>query len=320
MSTVVSDAEVFAVDERPTGTFGPGTVGVALASAAAFGSSGSCAKALIDAGWSPGAAVTARIAIAALVLTIPTIIALRGRWRLLRTRALPICLYGLTGVAGCQLAYFYAVERLSVGVALMLEYLSPVLLVLGAWLWTRRRPAAATLAGTVVCLGGLALVLDVFGDARLSTVGVLWGLGAAVCSACYFVIAGRADDELPPMALAGSGMAVGALALGALGAAGLLPMHATTGATQFAGRQLPFWVPLIALGVIATALAYFSGVIAARRLGRTIASFIALSEVLFSVVFAWLLLGQLPLPIQLAGGVLIVGGVALVRLGELRGI
>lgn len=297
---------------------GVGTIGVALASAAAFSTSGSFATALLRAGWSPGAAVTARIGLAALVLGGPTLWSLRGAWQLVRRKALLILIYGLTGVAGCQLAYFYAVQHLSVGVALMLEYLSPVLLVLSFWAWSRRRPAAATIVGTLVCIGGLALVLDVFGDAHLSVVGVLWGLGAAVCSASYFVIAGRSDEDLPPLALAGVGMAVGALALGLLGLVGLLPMRATTTDTTFAGRTVPFWIPLIALAVIATAFAYFTGVIAARGLGRTIASFVALAEVLFSVLFAWLLLGQLPLVIQLLGGVLIVGGVVLVRLGELR--
>lgn len=227
-------------------------------------------------------------------------------------------LYGLTGVAGCQLAYFYAVQHLSVGVALMLEYLSPVLLVLGFWAWTRRRPSTATILGAIVCIAGLMLVLDVFGDAHLSLTGVLWGLGAALGSAGYFIIAGRADDDLPPLALSGVGMAAGAVFLGALGTIGLLPMQATTTRTTFVGHHVPFWIPLVALAVISTAFAYFTGVIAARGLGRTVASFVALAEVLFSVLFAWLLLGQLPLVIQLLGGLLIVAGVVLVRLGELR--
>lgn len=297
---------------------GIGTLGVALASAATFSTSGSFATSLLRSGWSPAAAVTARIGLAAVVLAGPTIWSLRGRWGVIRHKLWPIVIYGLMGVAGCQLAYFFAVQRLSVGVALMLEYLSPLLLVLGTWAWTRRRPATATIAGAIVCIAGLMLVLDVFGGAHLSLVGVLWGLGAAVCSATYFVIAGRADESLPPLALSGAGMAVGALILLLLGAVGVLPMHASTSDATLAGQQLPFWVPLISLAVIATAFAYFTGVIAARDLGQTVASFVALAEVLFSVIFAWLLLGQLPFAIQLLGGVLIVGGVVLVRLGELR--
>ena len=69
--------------------------------------------------------------------------------------------------------------------------------------------------------------------------------------------------------------------------------------------------------MVAAALAYLLGTVAARRLGSTVASFVGLTEVLFAVLFAWLLLGELPAPVQLAGGVLIIVGVVAVR-GELR--
>ena len=65
-------------------------------------------------------------------------------------------------------------------------------------------------------------------------------------------------------------------------------------------------------------LAYVAGIAAARILGARLASFAGLAEVIFAVLVAWLLLGQLPTGVQLAGGVLIVAGIALVRLDELR--
>ena len=52
---------------------------LALASAISFGLSGALARGLLDTGWSAGAAVTARIAIAAVVLVVPGVLALRGR-------------------------------------------------------------------------------------------------------------------------------------------------------------------------------------------------------------------------------------------------
>ena len=60
---------------------------LALVSAAAFGTSGTFAAALIAAGWSPGAAVLARMAVAALILTVPAMLLLRGQWSLLRRGA-----------------------------------------------------------------------------------------------------------------------------------------------------------------------------------------------------------------------------------------
>ena len=104
----------------------PGSAGLALAvlSAATFGTSGAFASALIDAGWSPAAAVLARLVTAALMLTIPAMIQLRGRWALLRRSAGKVAAYGLIAVAGCQFFYFNAIARMPVGVALLLEYLA----------------------------------------------------------------------------------------------------------------------------------------------------------------------------------------------------
>ena len=72
------------------------------------------------------------------------------------------------------------------------------------------------------------------------------------------------------------------------------------------------------LALVAAVLAYLTGIAGARRLGPKLAAFVSLSEVLFAVLVAWLLLDELPGLLQLAGGALIVSGIALVRLDELR--
>jgi len=111
-------------------------VGLALLSAATFGTSGTVGSSLITAGWSPAAAVTARILVAAGVLSPFAAVALRGRWSLLARGRRTVTAYGVVAVAGAQLCYFNALSHLSVGVALLLEYLGTVLIV--GWLWVRR--------------------------------------------------------------------------------------------------------------------------------------------------------------------------------------
>ncbi len=302
---------------KPGSRTGAGFV-LALLSAATFGTSGTFASALIDAGWSPGAAVAARISIAALVLAIPAVVMLRGRWSVLRRNSGMVTAYGLIAVAGCQLCYFNAVQHLSVAVALLLEYLGIVLIV--GWLWLRKghRPRRLTVAGSVAALAGLVLILDLLGDTRIDLVGVLWGLGAAVGLATFFILSADSDDELPPLVMAAGGMTVGAICLLALGAVGALPMAASTDDVAFAGRQMSFLVPVLGLSLIAAALSYVIGIAAVRALGSKLSSFVGLTEVLFAVLFAWVLLGQLPTGLQLVGGLLIVAGVALVRIDELR--
>ena len=87
---------------------------------------------------------------------------------------------------------------------------------------------------------------------------------------------------------------------------------------QLAGQQVSWLVPVLGLALVAAALGYVVGILGARLLGATLASFVGLSEVLFAVVFAWLFIGQAPTVLQAIGGVVVVAGVALVRLGELR--
>jgi len=285
-------------------------LGLALVSAASFGTSGSFARSLVSAGWSPVAAVTARVAVAAVLLAIPALVMMRGRWHTLRGNGALVVLYGLVAVAGGQVCFFNAIEHLAVGVALLLEYLGTVLVV--AWMWLRhgQRPRSLTVVGSVIALVGLALVIDLTGDTRVDLVGVLWALGGA--------ISGQQATEVPPIALTSGGMIVGAIALFGVGGLGALPMEVRFTAVELAGHQVSWLVPVIGLSLIAAAIAYVAGIAATRRLGPKLASFVGLTEVLFAVGFAWLFLGELPTGMQLAGGVLIIAGVALVRLDEGR--
>ena len=287
---------------------------IALLSSSVFGLSGSFAKSLMEQGWTPATAVAVRMGGAAAVLLIPALIALHGRWFQVRQNWKTIGLFGLVGVAGCQFFYFNAVERLSVGVALLLEFLAPVLMVLWIWLRTRRRPGAATIAGAAAAVVGLVLVLDLGGDLRVDPLGIMWGLAAAVCLAMYFFITAKQNDTLPPLVLTTGGLLVGAATMALLGLTGLLPVGFSTSDVELAGWVTRWWVPLVGLVLLSTVLAYVTGIIAARALGPRVASFISLTEVLFAVLWAWLLLAELPRTVQLAGGALIVTGLVLVRL------
>jgi drug/metabolite transporter (DMT)-like permease len=295
-----------------------GSVGVGLAvfSAATFGTSGSFASSQMTTGWTPGAAVTVRICLAALFLTIPAVLQLRGQWSLLR-RSLPTVLgFGVFAVAGAQLFYFNAVDHLSVAVALLLEYSGTILVVCWVWLRHGQRPRRLTLAGAAVALSGLVLVLDLTGAQHVDMVGVLWGLAAATGLAGYFIISSRTEDPLPPLALSWAGLTVGGAILLVLGAVGAVPLHASTRDADFNGHHTSWLVPVLGLSFVAAAVAYAAGIGAARRLGARLASFVGLAEVLFAVLFAWVLLGQRPTALQAVGGLVVLIGIALVKADE----
>ncbi|WP_240640706.1 DMT family transporter [Microbacterium sp. 10M-3C3] len=286
---------------------------IALASALAFASSGPVMKPLLEAGWSLGAALLLRMGGAAVLLS-PWLIRAVVRNPRAFVRHTPLIVgFGLTAVAGCQLFYFSAMQRIPVGVALLIQYLAPVLLVLGVWLRTRRRPAAIVLVGTGVAMLGLLLVVDLTG-ATFDPLGVALALCAAVCAAAYFVIAERTGDTMPPLALAAGGLVVGTVLMAVLTATGALPFVAPAVTTGMLGLAVPWFASVAWVVVVATALGYALGVQAVPRIGSRLASFVGLTEVLFAVLFAWLLLGETPGLVQAAGGALILVGVVLVRL------
>ncbi|MEX1177052.1 MAG: DMT family transporter [Nitriliruptor sp.] len=295
-----------------------GTV-MALASAATFGSSGAMGKALIETGWTAGAAVFVRLGGAALVLCLAALIGTRGRVRLGAASVRTVVLYGVVAMAGAQLAFFNAVRTLDVGVALLLEFLAPVLLLAWTALRSRTLPAARTLGGAALTLVGLALVLEVTGDTSVDPMGVVWGLLAAVCLGAFFVISERQHDDLPPLLMAAGGTAVGAAVIGLAGLVGVVPLAFAASDATLAGGTVSWMVPAAWLVLVSTVAAYLTGIGAVVRLGVRSASFVALTEVLFAVLVAWALLAELPGPSQLLGGVCIVAGIVVIRRTERAG-
>jgi drug/metabolite transporter (DMT)-like permease len=287
----------------------------AVASAAAFGLSGSLAKSLLEIGWSPGAVVGVRIGGACLVLLVPALVLQRRSPRLTFRQLGRLVSYGVVAVALAQLCYFSAVQYLSVGTALLLEYLAPVLLIGWRWQRSRTRPAMSVFVGAAIALAGMVLVLDVWHGLTLDPVGVLWGLGAACCLCAYFLLSDHSESRasVAPLLMTTVGTGVGAVVIFAAGALGFLPLTFRLADTTLAAHRVSWWLPVLLLIVVTAALAYLTGIIAVRRLGSSVASFVSLSEVIFAVVFAVLLLSQQPSLGQVAGGVLVLAGIATVQ-------
>jgi len=301
------------VSERSLSNVG---LGLAVLSGASFGISGPLAASLIAVGWTPGAAVAARVFVASAVLSVPALLQLR-KHRATARGVRSVVLYGVVAIAWPQLCYFNAIEHLSVAVAMLIEY-SGILLVI-AWMWARHdhRPRRLTVAGSIAALIGLVFVLDLVGSHNVDGVGVLWALGAAVGLAVYFVISSATDNPLPPLVVAWGGLTVASAVLGLAIAVRALPTHAVAIDVTLVQRDVSWLVPVLGMALIAAVLAYESGIAAARLLGAQLASFVGLTEVLFAVLFAWLLLGQRLNPTQGVGALLVVGGIALVRIDEL---
>lgn len=288
----------------------------ALLSAATFGVSGPFAKSLIESGWSPGGAVFARVAGGALVMMVIAVATQWPRLRQVSAHTRTVLLYGVFAISGVQLCFFNAVQHLSVGVALLLEYLAPIIVIGWVWITKGARPSVQTLLGAAVALIGAAVVIDVFGSAEISAVGVAWGLAAAACLAVYFVISERADGDLHPVVLAASGLTVSAVVIGALGLVGVLPLQFSASNAVVADHSVNVWLPVVVLVLVSTVIAYLTGIAAITLLGPTIGSLVALTEVLCAVLAAWILVGESVTALQAVGGAAIIAGLVLARLGQ----
>ncbi|MBT2378359.1 EamA family transporter [Streptomyces sp. ISL-111] len=290
-------------------------LGLALLSAFAFGGSGVAAKPLIEAGLDPLHVVWLRVAGAALIM-LP--VAWRHR-NLVRERPALLAGFGLFAVAGVQACYFAAISRIPVGVALLVEYLAPAL-VLGWVRFVQRRPVTRAAAlGVVLAVGGLACVVEVWAGLSFDTLGLLLALGAACCQVGYFVLSdhggqegkggdGRGVEPPPPLGVIAYGLIVGALVLTVVARPWGMDWSLLGGTAGMNGTGVPAWLLLGWIVLVATVLAYGTGVVSVRMLSPQVAGVVACLEAVIATVLAWVLLGEHLSAPQLIGGFVVLTG------------
>ncbi|MFF8943745.1 DMT family transporter [Streptomyces sp. NPDC014864] len=284
-------------------------IGLALVSAVAFGGSGVAAKPLIEAGLDPLHVVWLRVTGAALVMAP---LAVRHR-ALLRRRPALLLGYGLLAVAGVQACYFAAISRIPVGVALLVEYLAPAL-VLGWVRFVQRRPVTRAAAlGVVLAVGGLACVVEVWSGLGFDALGLLFALGAACCQVGYFILSDHGGEPggaaaPDPLGVIAYGLLVGAAALTAVARPWTMDWTVLAHTARMDGSAVPAAALLAWIVLVATVLAYVTGVLSVRRLSPQVAGVVACLEAVIATVLAWVLLGEHLSAPQVVGGVVVLLG------------
>ncbi|MGB3439461.1 MAG: EamA family transporter [Actinophytocola sp.] len=294
-----------------------GTVLIVLASIC-FGTSGPLVKPTMDAGLSPQQVVSFRIGLAAAMLLVCVAVT-RPKLLAVRRSDLPVLIgYGLIGVASVQFLYFAAVSRIPIGVAMLLEFTSPVLVALWVRLVRRVVLPASMWVGTALALLGLAMVAEVWQGLRLDALGLLFGVGAALCAAAYFLIGERGVSTMPMVGLVTWGMVIGAVAVAVMAPPWSLPGEIMAADADFGGLAVPVWVLLVACAVISTAMAYLLSISAMRYLPPNVVSVIAVCEPIVATTLAWLVLGQALTVVQIAGALVLLAGATVVQLAARR--
>lgn len=283
------------------------SLALALLSAVAFGGSGVAAKPLIEAGLEPLHVTWLRVAGATLVM-------LPVAWRhrsLVRRRPALLAGFGLLAVAGVQACYFAALSRIPVGVALLIEYLAPAL-VLGWVRFVQKRPVTRAAAiGVVLAVGGLACVVEVWSGLSVDVLGLALALGAACCQVGYFVLSDHGtdgEDTVDPLGVVAYGLLAGTVVLTVIARPWGMDWPVLAGTATMNGIRVPAALLLVWIVLVATVLAYLTGVVSIRRLSPQVAGVVACLEAVIATVLAWVLLGEHLSPPQIIGGVVVLVG------------
>lgn len=226
-------------------------------------------------------------------------------------RQLPLLIaYGITGFLAVPMLYFVAIARMPVGVALLFEYTAPLFVALWARFGQRHPVRPRLWAGLALCLLGLACVAEVWGDLSLDGVGVLAGLGAAVLLAAYFVLGAKGVASRDTVSLTGWAFGVSAVA-GLLfrAVSGAAPDWSALGGHTAGGT--PLWLLCAYLLILGTIVPYLLIAGSLRHLPATSVGILGMIEPVLAAAVAWLTLGERLNPAQLAGGTLLLIGVAL---------
>jgi drug/metabolite transporter (DMT)-like permease len=279
-----------------------------------FATSGTLAKAVMDAGWSPMAVTTVRIGVSALVMLALVALLRPGALRFpVRSWGL-IGGYALLGVAGAQLSFFVAVAHISVSLAMLLEFLAPALVAL--WVRVVRRTPLPRLVwfGIALAVIGLSLVAEVWQGLRLDLTGIGAGLFSSVSTAGYYLIGEHGAGKHDAMGMLALGLLVGAVIVGFAAPPWTLPANRLGTGTTLGPWHVPVWCLLVLIVLLSTIVPYVTGLLALRGLASALASVIGLLEPLVATVIAWLLLGQALDGIQILGAIAVLTGAVLVQI------
>lgn len=272
----------------------------------------------LRAGVDPTALTTLRVTGTAVLLVLVAAVFRRDALRPPGGRlGLLLVVNGLVGVAALQWTYFVAIDRLPVGMALLLEYQAPILVALWARFVQRERVRPRLWVGLALAWAGLAAATGIWRGLTFDVVGVLGGLGAAVCFATYFLIGEHGVGRLDPLRVILWSFLVATV--------GLNIVHPLTGARldllgdrvsllgRLADHTAPVWAVLAWIVVVGTVLPFGVALLALRHLPATTVTMVAMLEPIGVSALGWVWFSEALDTVALLGGVAVVVGIVLAQ-------
>jgi drug/metabolite transporter (DMT)-like permease len=225
--------------------------------------------------------------------------------------------FGVTGVALVQYFYFVAIDRLPVGIALLLEFTAPVLVALFARFVYRERVRARMWVGIGCSLGGLALVAEVWDGLALDAIGVLAGAAAALSLATYFLIGEHSVSVDPPLHVLTKAFVVAAVLWNLLAPvtrirhAGLASDRSLSG--NLSSLHVPLWALVGALVLLGTVVPFLTELTALQHLTATDVVLLGMLEPVGATVLGWLWFDESLSAPQIVGVAVVLVGIGLAQ-------
>jgi drug/metabolite transporter (DMT)-like permease len=291
-----------------------------IAGSVLFGVAGSVSKVVLDAGVTPARLTALRCLGAAVGLLAYLLVTTPSRLRISR-RDLPVLVaVGLAGAAFVQWLYFVAIDRLPVGIALLLEFTGPLLVAVWSRVVLREAVARGVWFALALALAGLATVARVWSDTGLDGTGVLAGLGAACCLAAFYLLSKHVISTrgLHPLTLSFWMFATASAFWAVVQPWWDFAPSSLTAAVSLQGAladvAVPLWLPVAWIVVLATLVPYALALAALAHLSPTATGIVGMGEPVIAAAVAWVWLGQTLTAVQLLGAGLVLAAVGIVQL------
>ena len=260
----------------------------------------------------------------------------RALRRLSRRRVLVLVLLGLFYL-GNSGTYFAGLETVDASLAALIVYLYPALVAVMSIRFARRLAGRRAWAALALATAGVALAVGgIEPSAAPPLQGLLLVMASPLIYAVWIILAARLSGE---RSAAGAGRPAvapphdsetttrpeqtepapaAAIMLTATAAGWWLSALALGRPMSPASIPAEAWLPLLGIGLLATAIAVQAFYAGARRIGAAQASLVSTIEPVYTIVLATLLLGEVLGPIQVVGGILVITGVVIAQMGEVR--
>ncbi|MBA2465216.1 MAG: EamA family transporter [Nocardioidaceae bacterium] len=229
--------------------------------------------------------------------------------------------HGLVGVAALQWTYFVAIDRLPIGMALLLEYQAPILVALWARLVQKEQVRGRMWLGLALAMVGLAAATGVWRGAALDWVGITAALGAAVCFAAYFLIGEHGVARLDPLRVILWSFLVAAAGLNIVSPVARFPVDLLDTSAPLLGRlasyDAPVWSLLTWIVLLGTLVPFAVTLLALRHLRATTVTMVAMLEPVGVSALGWGWFRESLDAVAVVGGVAVVTGILLAQSARL---